>query len=156
MDKTDNPFLATIRIPLKMSPLVACFCVIVHLISMILPWFSDLDFVIKLILSGLVLMSLAYYCYQFYFAGGKRQVTELILGCEDDWQIKMTDGTVYFGELQSSMFVHPLLVIIKLHYARHRRHFILTPEFIDADQFRRLRVRLRFPIDVKEKSISMF
>ena len=76
-----------------------------------------------------------------------KSVAELILGIEDDWQVKLKDGEVYEATLADSMFVHPLLTIILLKYEGHADYFIFTPSNIDADLFRRLRVRLRFQLN---------
>lgn len=73
-------------------------------------------------------------------------VDSLILGSEDSWQVKMLDGTVYPAELNDNLFVHPYLTIICLHFDHGRQFFIFTPEILDADIFRRLRVRLRFRV----------
>lgn len=68
----------------------------------------------------------------------------IILNSEDNWQVKMQDGSVYSAELGEHLFVNPWLTIISLKFRQKQQHFIFTPDIVDADTFRRLRVRLRF------------
>ena len=44
---------------------------------------------------------------------------------------------------------------MSLRYGRHKEYFIFTPENIDADMFRRLRVRLRFKVNAERSSDTM-
>ncbi len=73
-------------------------------------------------------------------------VNELILNAEDIWRLKMNDGAMHSASLGNTLFVHPWLTIISLIFESRKEYFIFTPETLDADQFRRLRVRLRFQI----------
>ncbi|GJM05503.1 MAG: hypothetical protein DHS20C09_14990 [marine bacterium B5-7] len=83
------------------------------------------------------------------------RVTELILGSEDNWQVKMANGEVHQSALGNSLFVHPLLTIILLRYGRHKKYFFFTQENIEADLFRRLRVRLRFKVNCEQPDNAM-
>jgi len=76
-----------------------------------------------------------------------RRVTELTLNSEDGWQVKIKNGKVHEAKLADSLFVHPLLTIILLKYDQYKEYFIFTPDNIDDDLFRRLRVRLRFKVN---------
>lgn len=91
------------------------------------------------------------FCVYFYGRGwfsDEKSVKTLILDSEDNWQVKMNDGAVHHAELGHSLFIHPWLTIIFLIFDNRREVFIFTPEILDADQFRRLRVRLRFKVNV--------
>jgi hypothetical protein len=146
MDKTENPFLVTLRLPVKNSPVLLIFVLTVHFICLFLPWATNISLYIKNILSGFVLISLFYYLYKYNFSNAKKRVAELILASDDSWQVKMNDGAVNKAKLHHSIFVHPWLSIISLTFGNSREYFIFTPETLNADQFRRLRVRLRFQV----------
>jgi len=68
---------------------------------------------------------------------------------DGNWVLFNADGDESGAQLRSGCFVHPLLTIINLRlvdapwYSRHRV-IILTADNIDAENFRRLRVRLRW------------
>ncbi|MCZ6802773.1 MAG: hypothetical protein O7D86_02260 [Proteobacteria bacterium] len=147
MNRTENPFLATLRLPLKIPPIIITASVLVHIISLFLPWLTGLEFSIKIILTCIPIASICYYRYKYKIYQDKERATELILNAEDIWQVKMNNGVVHQAILGKSLFVHPWLTIISLNYDKQRAHFIFTPEIIDAGQFRRLRVRLRFQIE---------
>lgn len=147
MDKIENPFLATLRLPVKNSPILLIVSIVLHIICFFLPWLTGLSLTIKIILSCVPVASFFYYFYQYHFYKVKMRVSELILSSEDNWQLRMSNGVVHYASLGSSLFVHPWLTIISLTYENRQEYFIFTPETLDADQFRRLRVRLRFRID---------
>ncbi len=144
MDKTENPFLATLRLPVKNAPILVFIVILAHIISLFLPWFTGLSLFIKVILDIAVVIGCYFYIYQFF--GEKKWIRELILSSEDNWQLKLESGEVHDAILDTSLFVHPWLTIISLVYGNNREYFIFTPENLDADQFRRLRVRLRFQV----------
>jgi hypothetical protein len=48
-------------------------------------------------------------------------------------------------------FVHPLLTVLSFQGAEGRYTVILTPDVVEVDMFRRLRVRLRFQHDREEQ-----
>jgi len=100
------------------------------------------------------LAGLCYLFYKYKYASTEARAAELILNTEDEWQIKMVTGIVHHARLADSLFVHPLLTIILLEYDRHKEYFIFTPENIDADLFRRLRVRLRFKVNSNQMGIK--
>ena len=150
MDGTENPYLNTLRLSVK-TPFSVVFVVFfVHIISLIFPWFSAIHISLKLVLSSLVIVSFCYYWFIYFESTAKKRVTEIILNAEDQWQVKMSDGSTFDAEPGKTQFVHPWLTIVSLCYEKSSHFFIFTPEMIDTDQFRRLRVRLRFKIAYEE------
>lgn len=144
MDKTENPFLASLRLPVRNSPTFLIIVIVTHILCLFLPWLTELAHYIKVILTCVVASSFSFYLVKYRFYSAKKRVAELILTSEDSWQVKMNNGVVHYATLGRSLFVHPWLTIISLSYEKKRETFIFTPETLDADQFRRLRVRLRF------------
>ena len=150
MDSRENPFLNTFRLSVKTPRSVKLAVIIVHVISIFLPWFSNLNIAIKILISVLALLSLAYYLFIYFFSSDKKTVSELVLNSEDKWIVKTKDGEAYKATLGRRQFVYPWLTIVSLKYGKKTGFFIFTPEVIDADSFRRLRVRLRYKIDYEE------
>lgn len=146
MDRAENPFLATLRLPVKISPVLLIVGIFMHFICLFLPWLTSLALYIKILLTCVPVFSFCFYFYKYRFYKATNRVFELILSSEDNWQLKMNNGAVHNASLDRSLFVHPWLTIISLVYAGSREYFIFTPDTLDADQFRRLRVRLRFQI----------
>ncbi len=146
MDRIENPFLATIRFSVKNSPILLIVGVATHIMCLFLPWLTDLALNIKVILTCAVVVCFCFYLHKYGFYNTKNRVSELILGPEDNWQLKMDNDAVHDAILGNTLFVHPWLTIISLVYDNNREYFVFTPETLDTDQFRRLRVRLRFQI----------
>ena len=146
MDKIENPFLVTLRLPVKISPILLIVSIVLHIICFFLPWMTGLSLYIKLILSCVPVARFFYYFHQYRFCKVKMCVSELVLTSENSWQLKMNNGAMHCAKLGNNLFVHPWLTIISLSFENRREYFIFTPEILDADQFRRLRVRLRFKI----------
>jgi len=146
MEKTENPFLMTLRLPVKKPPILLIVGTTVHFVCLFLPWFTGLAIYINMMLTFIVIVSFCFYLVKYRFHGTKKRIKELILSSEDKWQIKMSDGAVHYAHLGNDLFVHPWLTIFSLADENNREYFIFTPEILDPDQFRRLRVRLRFRI----------
>ena len=144
MDRSQNPFLNTLRLPVEMPLSIMVFGCSVHIFALFLPWLSGLALLYKIGLTILLVMSFLYYLRKYHCFLNKQPVSELILGAEDTWQVKMKNGTVYPATPGPVLFVHPWLTIITLKFNNSRMDFLYTPEIIEPDLFRRLRVRLKF------------
>ncbi len=147
MDSRQNPFLATLRLPIKYSPIVALVLVIVHFFCIFVPWLTGLELMYKLLLSSCPIFGLVYLFYKYCLGFSEKQTTEIILSANDDWQLRQVNGQVHRAVLDDSLFVHPLLTIILLRFGDNKQYFIFTPDNLGADLFRRLRVRLRFRVN---------
>ncbi len=69
---------------------------------------------------------------------------ELILNDMEEWLLILAEGQTVEVVLRSGAFVHPLLVVLPFKYGLRFPVVILTPDVVDQDLLRRLRVRLRF------------
>ena len=126
----DNPFLNTIRLPVRTSPLLIFGIIMLHFISLFLPWFSSLAIWIIFVIMVLTIVSLAVYLYRVFFDQELNRISELILDAEDNWQVKTINNESYAATLGSSLFVHPLISIISLAYKKdgdkRKKYFILS------------------------------
>ena len=147
MDDKNNPFLTTLRLPIKNSPILFTLVIVMHFICLFIPWLTGLALYIKALLTCIPLISFFIYLHRHYLYSDIQRVETLILDSKDNWQVKMNNGASHHAELDHRLFVHPWLTIISLIFENHREYFIFTPEIIQADQFRRLRVRLRFEVN---------
>lgn len=147
MDSDNNPFLHTLRLPAAMPPAILWGLLGLHIISLLMPWFSGLAMIYKLLWTGVPLMS-AVWCFRRY-AGGldADRPAWLVLGGDNSWQVIMRSGATHAAALAAPMYLHPGLTIIRLRYAGRRRDFIFTRKALPAEVFRRLRVRLKYSVD---------
>ena len=100
----------------------------------------------KIVMSCFIGISFCIFFHRTKLNKTTAAIDSLILDYEDTWQVKMLDGTIYPAELNDNLFVHPWLTILCLHFNHRRQFFIFTPEILEPDTFRRLRVRLRFRV----------
>lgn len=146
MDNHANAFLHTFRLPIQPSPVLCRIVIFVHALCLIMAWLNGLALIAKIILTCLICVSFSVFWRKTHLEKGKGGINCLILGSEDNWQVKMQNGAVHSADLGDSLFVHPWLTIISLYFNRRRQYFIFTAETLDVDTFRRLRVRLRFRV----------
>jgi hypothetical protein len=146
MDNTSNPSLHTLRLPAKQSPILLRFVACVHILCLMMIWLNCLILMIKIMMSCFIGISFCVFFYKTRLNKTVAAIDSLILDSEDNWQVKMLDGTVYSAKLGDNLFAHPYLTIICLYFNHRRQYFIFTPEILDTDIFRRLRVRLRFKV----------
>lgn len=72
----------------------------------------------------------------------------IVWGSDNDWQLIKSDGNKYAASLLGSSYVHRQLLVLnfkingKSWYNRYQT-FVLLPDCVDADCFRRLCARLR-------------
>ena len=144
MDKVDNPFLYTIRIPASTSPKYIITGQSLHIISILVPWFSGLELNLKFIVSLLIMLSLIAFNLRFMYFEKKSGLIELVLSSDDNWRVNFNNLS-HDAEIGPDKFIHPYLCIIKLLYEEKSRFFIITPDLMSRDDYRRLRVRLRHP-----------
>ena len=155
MDSYENPYLVTLRIPNRESTIITNVLISAYGVCLFVPWLTGLDFILKTLLTIFPVSSLCYLTYKYRFPVTTGRVAELILGSEDDWQVKMVNGEVHQATLGNSLFVHPSLTIMLLRYGRHKEYLIFTPDNIEVDLFRRLRVRLRFKVNSEQLNNTM-
>jgi len=146
MDNISTSFLHTLRLPVKQPRILFRLVIFTHNICLIMVWLSGLLLMIKVLMSCFICISVCIFLHRKGLNKTSADVDSLILRSEDSWQVKMLDGTVYPAKLNDNLFVHPYLTIICLHFDHRRLFFIFTPEILDADIFRCLRVRLRLKV----------
>jgi hypothetical protein len=73
-------------------------------------------------------------------------IVELLLSSDGLIVVRRRDGRLCAGHVRASSFVHPWLttVVWRPDGARFARSFALLPDMLDVDDFRRLRVMLRY------------
>ena len=142
-----NDFLHTFRLPVKASVIVYRIVIITHLFCIFLVWLNALSILTKVIVTCMVCLSFYEYLRKKKLYKSGQGIDKLILNPDDEWRVRMLDGTTYCAILGNSLFIHPCLTIFALEFNHQQKYFIYTPEILDADMFRRLRVRLRFKVD---------
>lgn len=72
-------------------------------------------------------------------------IAAVLLGSNDEWRVSLADGSVVAARLALEPYVTVYLTALTLTLADgRRRHVLLLPDNVEANAYRRLRVRLRF------------
>lgn len=142
----DNPYLRTLRLPVKFPLLVIIIIILVNSLSFFLPWATSLTIKIKIIISSVILINLCFFIYKRLFFDKKVGDKELVLTGDDKWIVKRYDGKSIPAELVDSSCVSSFFVILILKYEEKNHFFIFTSNSLEKDQFRYLKVRLRFKL----------
>lgn len=139
----DSKFVAPVRIPINSSRWLLAGITLAHSGAFCILWQLTLPYWVKIVLLPLIASSLAVSCYRHLYISAD-SLKELLLTSEDEWLLTTRNGKTYEGRLLHGHYVHPGLVVLPFATGNRRLTVVITPEMIDEDVFRRLRVRLRY------------
>lgn len=75
-------------------------------------------------------------------------IDAILLGSSGEWSVAKHDGEIVPARLTREAFISPWLVVLRLTPRGERSaHIVLARDNTDRDSFRRLRVRLRIPLE---------
>lgn len=96
--------------------------------------------------AALLLLSSAYTIRRHAWRRGRGAVTALHFTDREQLRVLMRDGTWHAGRVLGSSSVGVACTVLNIHLADHRLplHVVITNDSIDAEDFRRLRVWLRW------------
>ena len=153
---SQNKYASPLRIEIHSSLILVIFVSAIHAGAIAMLAVSETSWLIKLALTLVVLGSL------LFFLGAHRraarfgflkklfpQIRNIVWGNDDRWILITEDGEELRAQLLTSSFVHPQLTTVNLKLAampwyNRYRSFVFMRDNLDAETFRRLRVRLRW------------
>ncbi|MGB8857146.1 MAG: protein YgfX [Burkholderiales bacterium] len=117
-----------------------------HLITMLVIWLLPLPFIWQVLLSALVVASLAFYSIRDALRRLPGSVVAIKFLAEGRVETQNQSGTWIAGSLRPGSFVAPYLTTLAYQPDEKyfRRHLIILPDMLDAESFRQLRVHLRW------------
>lgn len=108
------------------------------------PWWVQTGFI-----AGITL-SLVWLGYRHGYRHGRGFVARIEL-LDGRWWLETGDGAIYRGQLTDG-YAHPLLVILNFRLeVGQRRSVILSPDAVDREVLRRVRVWLRTQSDAEDQ-----
>ncbi len=139
-----NPFELPLEFPVKPSRRMILVLYVIHAGAMISVLVSGLPIGLQPFPILLVLVSL-WHCHRLYIAqDNPASVVAVLLNVRNEWWLKTCMGRDIRADLQAGAFVHPLVIILFFKAEGENFRVVLTPDRINPDDFRRLRVRLRY------------
>jgi hypothetical protein len=141
-----NAFTLPIRICFGVSRRLGLAFAVVHAgavgitLSMGVAWWSTVALLIGVVLS-------AVWCYRWHFVHRGDAITEVLSLPDGRWLITTARPTLSPAVLLPNSLVLPWLTVLvfRLEDGR-RRAVLLLPDNVEENAFRRLRVRLRYPV----------
>ncbi|WP_163835054.1 protein YgfX [Spartinivicinus ruber] len=112
-------------------------------LAILLCWLANIHLLYKLVMVGGLL---GVGCYQLFLYGLKRlpgSTVELRRLDLTQWQLIANNQTAFQGELADDCFITLPLTIVRIKLGKLLRHsLVITPDSVDKDAYRRLRVIL--------------
>lgn len=142
-----NQFALPVLIWIKPSPWLAGGIVAVHLGAALALCIADLPGLIKCMVLLMVTASLAQALLIHVLQKHPGAPVQLLLTADAQWWLTCASGHTFSVQLMPAAFVHPLFTVLSFRGGEQRFTVILTPDVVEEDMFRRLRVRLRFQHD---------
>ncbi|WP_455376306.1 protein YgfX [Kaarinaea lacus] len=155
-----NKYASPLRIEIKSSPSLLAIVLVVHIGAIAMLAISEMTWILKIILVFIVAASLLLYTgfYLFFYKKSSRvhfmdklfpRIRCLVWDKDDRWILAAENGEEIQAHLVAGSFVHPQLTTVNLRlmgkpwYNRYRS-FVFMQDNLNAEVFRRLRVRLRW------------
>lgn len=136
--------LAPLAIALKPSRILAAILLIAHVVSAVLILILPLPIGLKLLGIAVIVAACFYYVRRYALLNIKSAVRDLRL--LSDGKLEIFCSEWQSAELVGEQFVHPLLTIIRCRTETDRWpvSIVVLSDMLDAEQFRMLRVRLKW------------
>lgn len=138
-----SKFELPIRIDIKPSKWLIAGIVIAHLGAIIITLLVHLALWVKAVMVIMVCTSLVHCLRVYLWQNTPSSPVALLLNNMDEWLLTFAQGETVEVVLRPGAFVHPLLIVLSFKYKMFFPSVILTPDVVDQDVLRRLRVRLR-------------
>jgi len=138
-----NQFALPIHIFIRPSPWLAGGISAIHIGAIFALCVSDLHWLIKSLVTLIIITSLARELQIYVLQKHPAAPVQLLMTAENGWWLTVGSGQTVSVQLMPGAFVHPLFTVLSFQGVKQRFTVYLTPDVVDADAFRRLRVRLR-------------
>lgn len=148
-----NQFALPIFILIKPSPWLTSGIVTIHLGAALALCAADLYWQTKCLVMFVVAACFTHTLLIHVLQKHAEASVQLLLTTDAEWWLTCVNGLTFSVKLVPGAFVHPLLTVLSFQAEKRRHIVILTPDIVDADMFRRLRVRLRFQHDVEMRKV---
>lgn len=135
-----------LKIGLRPSRMLAAILAAVHCAAIILVVLVPLPQWLKAAAITALLVSLAFYVWQTALLRSPHAVVAIEVASDETFSVQTRRGDWLGCEVLGSTYVASFLTVLNLREPEKRtvRHVVVLPDSMDADDFRRLRVWLRW------------
>lgn len=157
-------YASPLQINLTPSRLLLALMLFLHLGALSLLCMSSLPWYMALLLALLIVLNLLFVAQRTGWLSAAAMPFNLTPGfisaCwgdNDGWLLRDAEGKEYAAELLPTSYVNRLLVVVNLRLAelpwyRRQVSLVFLPDNIEAETFRRLRIRLRWYSPLHQES----
>ncbi len=136
-------YATPLRLELGRSRLLQLYLGLLHGVALLILPFMQLPATIVLPVALVLLLSYLRYRRRYWRAAHPDAVRSVVWGVADRVELTLGSGRRADATLLPQGFIQPWLVILHLRPdTGRRRHLMVLPDMLDAESFRRLRVRL--------------
>ena len=142
----ESPFALPIHIDYRPPASLLILLTIIHAGALVCLLSVSLSLGSKVLLT--LIMFCSYLIYTRRYIRARRKPVELMLRPDNEWRlVDRSRGDPHWSRMTliPGAFVHPRLVVLNLRGPPGKYAFLLTPENVEGNCLRRLRVRLRYP-----------
>jgi toxin CptA len=135
-----------LRVELKPSRYIAAALTAAHIVALVTILPLDLPVTAKVMCAVLIVVSLAHAIARHALLWSRRALTAVELREKGEVAVQTRDGEWHDARILGTSYVSPALSAINLRMADARlaRHILVVADNCDPEQFRRLRVCLRW------------
>lgn len=95
------------------------------------------------VLTILVMVHAAYSIRRHALLQDAKSVVRLLWDAQDQWTLTRRDGIACSAKLLPGSYLHPALTVLNYKVSNwHRTSVVILPQRVDAEDFRKLRVRM--------------
>jgi toxin CptA len=143
-----------IDLPLTASRYLALMLAISYGLAIVATLLLPLAWWWRLVGAVLILVSAALTIRSQVLLRGKRALVGLRLSRDGSCQLLLADGATLAGRLHRGWFVSPQLIVMRVGFPtkQRSRSITLLPDSAAADDLRRLRIFLRFAINLSGRA----
>jgi toxin CptA len=139
-----NNFELPILISVRPSKWLKFWLCSIHMLAIPVVFMTDLVWYVEIVLVIAVCISLIVVTRNYIYRQGPNSIVSIMLSETDEWWLTTESDETFKAGLLPAALVHPLLVALQFRARDRNYNVILTPDAVDKDMLRRLRVRLRF------------
>jgi hypothetical protein len=101
---------------------------------------------IKLAIAAAIMLSFAHALWRYVLLKSRRSIVAIELADCENVAVQTKDGVWRSGRVLGTSYISAMLTVINLREAEHKlaQHVIIVPHNIDPEDFRKLRVILRW------------
>ena len=135
---------SSIRLKVKPGIRLAVVFIVIHAGAVTGLIYTGLPVPVRGLTALLIVINLLDLFHVYIWQAAASSPVEIYLDYNDVWWLTYKSGKTCKVNLISGSYVHPLLIILRFKHEFKRPVIILTPDVINNDLLRRLRVRLRY------------